>query len=363
MRDRKRGRRRFGWAVFLVSVLVGGLLAAVLLTRSSEDGPPVCARFGVAAPADWEEMSEDEFRAMIDEQVYLGARDIRLAAVWQDIEPRPGDYEWEALDGRLQIALDAGLTPLLLIHTHPDWVTGFGEIGSGAAEAYGDFAGEVARRYSDRVHAYEIWNEPNLERFWPDPDPDAFAELLAAAGPRIAAADPEAEIVSGGLSPATNRENTSVAPVDFLRRLYELGAQEYFTVVGMHPYSYPERPSGGSDWNSFGQMAQMTALMDEAGDTDTQIWVTEIGAPSDGDRGVGESAQADLIAEALELIDEDPRLGRAYLYTMYDIDLGQDNPESHFGLLHAPGEPKEIARRLAAGTGDEAAPTCDFPGM
>ncbi|WIM71747.1 cellulase family glycosylhydrolase [Corynebacterium suedekumii] len=190
-----------GWAVFLVSVLVGGLLAAVLLTRSSEDGPPVCARFRGRRPADWEEMSEDEFRAMIDEQVYLGARDIRLAAVWQDIEPRPGDYEWEALDGRLQIALDAGLTPLLLIHTHPDWVTGFGEIGSGAAEAYGDFAGEVARRYSDRVHAYEIWNEPNLERFWPDPDPEAFAELLAAAGPRIAAADPEAEIVSGGLSP------------------------------------------------------------------------------------------------------------------------------------------------------------------
>ncbi|WIM71748.1 hypothetical protein QP028_08660 [Corynebacterium suedekumii] len=89
----------------------------------------------------------------------------------------------------------------------------------------------------------------------------------------------------------------------------------------------------------------MTALMDEAGDTDTQIWVTEIGAPSDGDRGVGESAQADLIAEALELIDEDPRLGRAYLYTMYDIDLGQDNP----------GIPLRVAARPGGAEGDRPA--------
>lgn len=354
MRDRGRTMS----VVVIVAALVGGLIAAVLLTRDSADGPAVCGRFGVAAPADWEEMSEDEFRRMIDEQVHLGARDIRLAAVWQDIEPRPGVFHWEGMDGRVQIALDAGLTPLLLIHTHPDWVSGFGEIGSGAAQAYGEFAGEVARRYGDRVHAYEIWNEPNLDRFWPDPDPDAFAELLAAAGPRIAAVDPDADIVSGGLSPATNRANTSIAPVDYLRRLYELGAQEHVTTVGMHPYSYPERPSGESDWNAFGQMSQMTALMDEYGDTDKQIWVTEIGAPSDGDRGVGESGQADLIAEALDLIGEDPRIGRAYLYTMYDIDLGRRNPESHFGLFRAPGEPKEIARRLA-----EGATACGFPGM
>lgn len=277
---------------------------------------------------------------MLEEQLLLGSTWIRVSAVWQDIEPEPGVYDWTGLDQRVDAAVKAGLIPLVLIHTHPVWLGGFGEIGSGAAEAFGRFAGDVAARYGDRVDAYEIWNEPNLARFWAVPDPDAYAEVLMAAVPRIRDADPGADIVSAGLAPAENVPGLSVDNLEFLARLYEIGALRGVTAVGMHPYSFPELPSGNSDWNAFRQLNEIKRMMDAHGDADKKIWLTEYGAPTGGENGVSERQQADMVVEALQLTVLDPRLGPIFMYTMYDLDLGINDPESYFGLMVGPGDPK-----------------------
>ncbi|QGU08517.1 Cellulase (glycosyl hydrolase family 5) [Corynebacterium occultum] len=305
-----------------------------------------CQSLGVAAPADWEYMSDREFRDMLDEQVAMGSQWIRVSAIWKDIEYRKGSYDWSGLDSRMAAISDAGLKPLMLIHQWPNWVEGFGVIGSGAAGDYADFAEQVALRYGDQARAYEIWNEPNLERFWPNPSPDAFAELLAAAGPRLQAADPSAEVLSGGLAPATDDPGYSISGKTFMTRLYELGANEHVTGLAMHPYSYPERPTGTSDWNSFNQLHKLRDLMDSHGDGHKQVWLTEYGAPTGGNRGVGEREQAAMVTEAVELAAGSSNLGPVFLYTMYDIDLGASDPESHFGLMKAPGQPKQAYNAL-----------------
>lgn len=39
------------------------------------------------------------------------------------------------------------------------------------------------------VHAYEVWNEPNIVNFWaPGPDPARYTQLLKLAYPAITAA-------------------------------------------------------------------------------------------------------------------------------------------------------------------------------
>lgn len=305
-----------------------------------------CQSLGVAAPANWEDMSDAEFREMLDEQVAMGSQWVRLGVIWKDIEYQDGQYWWDSLDSRMAAVADAGLKPLLLIHQYPDWVEGFGVIGSGAAEHYADFAETVAQRYGDQADAYEIWNEPNLERFWPNPSPDAFGELLAAAGPRLQSADPGAEVISGGLAPATDDPGYSISGKTFMTRLFEIGANQHVTAIGMHPYSFPERPSGGSDWNSFNQLYRLQDLMTAHGDGHKKIWLTEYGAPTASDRGVGEAEQAAMVTEAVEIAGREPNLGPVFLYTMYDIDLGANDMESHFGLMKAPGEPKQAYNDL-----------------
>lgn len=347
---RRGPANRRGWIITALTVALSAVLVLAITGPFSgrsqqprvetEVSTSSCREFGIAGPAAWDYMPVGDFRDMVDEQVALGATQIRLSAVWKDIERERGRYDWSGLDQRVDAVVEAGLVPLMLIHMYPDWVEDFGVLGSGSAVEFGEFAEEVATRYGDRVDAYEIWNEPNLARFWPSPDPDAYAELLAESSPKIAAADPGAEIISGGLAPATNVPGYSVAGLDFLGRLYELGAHDHLTAVAVHPYSYPERPSGDSHWNGFRQLRDYRELMRSHGDGAKQIWLTEYGAPTGGEGGVSEQAQAEMIVEALRLTSSEPGLGPIFLYTMYDLDLGVDDRESYFGLLYGPGEPK-----------------------
>lgn len=345
----------FAWLVTTVAVLLSGCLVWVLLTFEDGELPEVsmpqitaggCPKLGIAGPAAWEGMTEEEFREMLEEQVTLGATWIRISASWHEIERYQGYLYWEGLDMRIEAAVDAGLRPLLLIHTLPTWVTGFGVTGSGAAEEYGNFAGAVAQRYGRDVEAYEVWNEPNIERFWPDPDPAAYAELLVDAVPKIRAADPTATVIAGGMAPASNVPGLSYSGYSFLAGLYELDALSQVDALAMHPYSYPERPSGMSQWNTFRQLASIKALMRSHGDGHKAIWLTEFGAPTAGEGGVGEREQAAMVSEALRLSWPDPGLGPLFIYTMYDLDFGEEDRESHFGLMYGPGMPKPAFTQL-----------------
>lgn len=349
--------RHRAWRVTLLAVLTSALAVAAIgwlkvdgFERVEQPMPEAahdrCRSLGVAGPMEWEGMSPQDFRFMVAEMDTMGAEWIRLGVIWRDIEPSPGVYRWEALDERLNIALDAGLRPLLLIHTTPAWVTGFGTVGSGAAEQYAQFAAEVAERYRDQADAYEIWNEPNIARFWDRPSPESYAELLTATAPLLREIDPDAEVVSAGLAPALNIEDYSVTIDRFLRGLYELDALRDVTAVGIHPYSYPEMPSGSAHWNTFAQLPKIQAIMHSHGDYTRSIWLTEYGAPSAGEGGVGTALQADMVVEALQLTDDSRYLGPIFMYTMYDLDLGAEDRESYFGLLYGPGDPKPAYLQL-----------------
>lgn len=349
--------RRFVWRAALLMLLV--IVLAVgdfswVSVDSDEDDEKVmqersydrCMSLGVAGPMSWEDMSSEDFRVMVGEMSEMGAEWIRLGVIWRDIEPTQGNFRWEAMDDRLRLAEEAGLRPLLLIHTTPPWVENFGVIGSGATEEYARFSGQVAERYHEQADGYEIWNEPNLVRFWPDPSPESYAEVLASTAPLIRQNDPDAEIVAAGLAPAANIDGYSITIESFLRGLYDSDALEDVTAIGIHPYSYPEMPSGTSSWNTFAQLPRVQAIMNNHGDRERKIWLTEYGAPSEGDGGVGTEMQSQMVVEALEITEDSENLGPIFMYTMYDIAFDPEDRESHFGLMYGPGQPKTAYSNL-----------------
>jgi hypothetical protein len=82
---------------------------------------------------------------------------------WRDIEIRPGQYDWGALDLALEATRRHDLRVLLSVVRSPAWATAQGTGGlPDDPAALGSFMGALAARYAGAVSAYEIWNEPNL---------------------------------------------------------------------------------------------------------------------------------------------------------------------------------------------------------
>ncbi|WP_018016600.1 beta-galactosidase [Corynebacterium capitovis] len=321
-----------------------------------------CGSYGIAASADWARKTTDEVQQTYALARGVGACGVRISVAWPDIEPRRGAYSWENLDALINGATAAGVEPMLALYAAPDWAlaahdaTPSGSSGSssnpsrgsstneGFAADFGSFAAAVASRYAQVVNAYEVWNEPNVSRFWPSPSIDEYATLLQATYPRIHAADSTATVVSAGLAPTADTSN-SISPVKFTRGLYERGAQRYFDVMGIHPYTWNDPPE---DRLRFLNVDELEGTMNEFGDTSKQMWVTEYGAPSGGLGGLTQTEQWEIIQWGIGEAARHPRIGRFYIYTLQDYPLGLTNPESYFGLYTSQGKPKIAANELRA---------------
>ncbi|MET9296032.1 xylan 1,4-beta-xylosidase [Streptomyces sp. NPDC003077] len=94
----------------------------------------------------------------------------------QNPEPRPGEYDFEELDSRVDLIRKTGGTPVITLCCAPDWMKGgkpgetrWSELEKAPdPEHYEDFAklaGKIARRYPDVRH-FIVWNE--LKGFFDD---------------------------------------------------------------------------------------------------------------------------------------------------------------------------------------------------
>src|SRR5439155_19951334 len=175
--------------------------------------------------------------------------------------------------------------------------------------ASGAYAGRVARHFRQRgVHAYEIWNEPNIAGFCAGgPDPTRYTQLLRASYAAIKRADRSATVVSAGLSPSAAygaADAQSMNPLTFLERMYASGARGSMDAVGWHPYNFPWG-LGLYEWSAWSQMASTSpsarSIMKANGDGKKKIWATEWGAPTgSSSQSMSEAAQAQLIKTGLE---------------------------------------------------------------
>ena len=224
----------------------------------------------------------------------------RNGVLWADVEPNEGARNWGKLSGIEQELKDASVNNLqviLVVRKTPVWAqkisgpaANCGPIISEKLEAFGNFMYDLVSRYSPppyNVKYWEIWNEPDvspeLAAFmyggtipfgcWGDStDPyyggGYYAEMLKAVYPRIKAADPQAQVLVGGLlldcdprgSPSIC---TTVGHDDrtpkFLEGILRNNGGAYFDGVGFHVYDYYNGALGqyslwtwNSAWNTTG---------------------------------------------------------------------------------------------------------------
>ncbi len=258
-------------------------------------------------------LSDAELQTAVAHYKALGGHWVRFDFDWSVIRPDNSQpYRRERFDTVVRRLSEAGVSVLGILTYTPAWASGhktskfFPPLDMAD---YAAFAGHMAAHFGPLgVHAWEIWNEPNLGQFWmPAPDPRAYAALLKAAYRAIHEADRDAIVVSGGLAQPGNSAG-SMSALDFLQAIYDNGAGPYLDAVGNHPYMSPAMPGdeGPNNWRKMIAGSQsMRAHMARHGDGDKRIWITEFGAPTHGRDAYGtvitEDQQARMLAKAYRL--------------------------------------------------------------
>ncbi|MCL4804681.1 MAG: cellulase family glycosylhydrolase [Anaerolineae bacterium] len=247
-------------------------------------------------------------------QVYLHRQDVRdllrhlqaLDAGWVKVqvswklhEPRPGEYNEELiseLDKLVEGANGQGVKVLLSVSKAPEWSRPTTEM-DGPPGDYALFEGfmrYLATRYNGQVAAYELWNEPNLQREWNGSPLSAadLVELMRRGATGVRSADPAALIIAA--APATTGINDGVNAIDdrvYFGAMLAAGAAGVVDGFGVHPYGWANPPdsragdatqvsSSHNNHPSFffaDTMNDYHDMLVAAGAAGKQLWATEFG--------------------------------------------------------------------------------------
>ncbi len=139
---------------------------------------------------------------------------------WQRLEPRRGEFHWDYYDRLLARAHRYGISVYAIVGYWTGWTKPYTAEG---IEDYVRFVRALVAHYRDRIHQWEIWNEPNIF-FWQGPK-ELYAELLTKSYGAIKEVDPQAQVL--GLS-------TSGINFKFIDQM--LAKQAPFDVLTVHPY-------------------------------------------------------------------------------------------------------------------------------
>ncbi len=238
------------------------------------------------------------------ESYYLGADDPGLdlikqsgaywvrrnALLWADVEPTEGARNWESLaslENEIKAVAAQGLHLILVVRSTPEWAQSLpGYYCSPpkpeSLEAFGKFIHDAVQRYSVppyNVQYWEIGNEPDVAAgliasdapfgCWGQADDPYYGggyytEILKAAYPQIKSANPQAQVLVGGLlldcdpnnPPETQPGSGQLkdcTPGRYFEGALASGAGAYFDGVSFHAYDYYAQNFGeynNANWNS-----------------------------------------------------------------------------------------------------------------
>ncbi|MGI9145708.1 MAG: hypothetical protein ACR2IK_04030 [Chloroflexota bacterium] len=298
---------------------------------------------------------------------------------WLAVEKTQGVYDWGEVDAAVDADVGAGLNAMLSIQHAPVFYRG---PNSGLMPAdpstFQRFMQATASRYVGRVKAYELWNEENLAReAGPgNVDPVTYLPLLKAGYTGTKAGDSSAQVFLGALSPTgANQPGVSMDDVAYLRALYGLNNGEvknYFDVLAAHlsgfsnpPDCTPAAPqcSLSGAWNTdpsffaFTRLGQYRDVLNQAGDPNRQIWMTEFGYDSstvavpgyEYSTYISEDAQARFLVQAVQMARQTALVGGVIIWNLnFQMVVPQTDEKWGFAVLRADFTPRPAFSALAS---------------
>ncbi len=223
---------------------------------------------------------------LVDEANFYWIR--RNGLLWSDVEPTLGARNWTAssvasLEKEMLNAASSGKQIILIVRSTPAWAQKFsgsscGPIKEENIDEFASFMADVVKRYSVAPYSvkyFEIWNEQDAPfsggtgtwGCWGDQaDPyyggGYYARVLKQAYPQMKAANPEIQVLIGGLLLDCDPENPpsgkDCTMSKYLEGILLEGGGPYFDIVSFHSYDWYcyygmyMNSNWGSNWNTTG---------------------------------------------------------------------------------------------------------------
>jgi len=248
---------------------------------------------------------------------------VRMDFAWSAIETVKGRYDFAAYD-----ALLAGLTarhirPLFILDYGNDLYQTGAPRSPEARAAFARFAAAAVTHYRGRPILWEIWNEPNIGFWKPQPDAAEYGRLALETARAIKQADPNATVLAPG---------TSTIPLGFLETVFQTGLLRYIDAVSLHPYRGESPEGAAADFPAVRSLIQRYAPEGKPVPLISSEWGY---TASD----VTEEQQGQCLArEWLSNLAEGVRL--SIWYDWHDDGLDPKEREHHFGTVHNDYSPK-----------------------
>jgi polysaccharide biosynthesis protein PslG len=290
-------------ATFLVTLLGPAAASATHLS----DGSPVSASVPWGFNEDWGWRSGEFSARRLTRQLQAAGAIMpdslsanRFHVQWADVERRRGRYSWGRADRTYRAMRAYAAQPVMLLYNAPQWARDPEARCRSEVCAYPPrprydrrwrrFVRAAVSRYPG-VRAIEIWNEPNLSRFWaPRADSQRYAELLRIAHDAAVTENATLPVLVGGLIP-THGGGGSIPADQFLRHVYAEAGAAAFEGIGAHPYPR-HAPFTETMWRS---LDALRAVRLEYGDDATPLWITEVGISTHASSGVTPDQQGDVL--------------------------------------------------------------------
>jgi polysaccharide biosynthesis protein PslG len=351
LKTRAWWKYRKSFVVAVIAITMVGVTGSYLLdqTKATNVNGLGVDRFGISTGGKFQYESTTEMNAQLDGMKAMGVRWIRFDVAWSQVQAGGRDsWDWARTDTVINAANAKGIKVLPILAYTPSWArpsncTGSDKCAPANHLDFANFAKAAATRYSSKnVRHWEIWNEQNISNFWqPTPNAVAYTELLKSTYTAIKQADPQAFVVTGGFSPASTN-GTNIAPVDFLKIMYDQGGKNSFDAVGHHPYCWSAGgncPNVYAGWSAWSQMSEtpesLRSVMVARGDSSKQIWATEFGAPTNGPSNqtpLSEADQATMVTAAYNKFASFSWAGPLFYYNYKDFGTNATNREDWFGV-------------------------------
>jgi hypothetical protein len=299
-----------------------GLLAAFVMVGSTPAG---ALQFGINAHTAREEALDEVVRGSIGW--------VRIDFRWSLVETERDVYVWRRYDALIDRIEERGLRIFATLSSTPSWATRGSEF-SGMPddpEEWQEFCYLAATRYRGRIHAWGMWNEPNLKRFWEGNRAQYIRYILLGGAAAVRAADPGALICGPDLAHLSNSDwDGWLSDV-----ITEAG--HAIDVVTHHVYSsfgkareiiYDLETKPKLPYSS----PSVRRLLEDTGWYGRPFWLTETGLQS-SEYSLNAQAEfyEELLADTFEPEAEAWWVDRIFFYHLHDPP---DPASSTWGILH-----------------------------
>jgi hypothetical protein len=215
--------------------------------------------------------TDEEYR-ILDE---LGVQSLRSDFTWSEFQPATDQWNLGCRDGFVDAAAKHGKRVIAILDYDNNAVE---EDPAGKARAmyiapadlpkFMEYTRQVVTHYTGRVDAWEIWNEPDISRFWDGPMEEFYA-LARQTADTIRIADPSARIVGPACTGPLGA--LGAAAIDGLHASGALADVQHPAghLYATHPRHY------------YAEFMKLIGAARRHGHPGS-VWITELGAPDGG---------------------------------------------------------------------------------